>query len=102
MDATLVMQQRLTAAQRKAYERLRVGIRELVIEYDGLRQHTLADSIGASASWMSQVLHGRKTSVPTLERLARVLMVQISQSHRRTLRTLLEDSLRQLRRGPQS
>jgi predicted transcriptional regulator len=93
----MAMPQRLTLTQRKTYEGLRLRIQVLMTEYDGYRQDTLADSVGASQSLVSQVLRGRVTSIPILERLARVLMMHISQTDRRALRDQLEISMRVFR-----
>ena len=94
----MVMPPSLTPAQRKVYEALRLRILALVTEYDGFRQHTLADSVGASQSLVSKILRGHATSVPVLERLARVMMLHISQTDRRALRAQLDAAVRVLRR----
>lgn len=91
------MRQQLTPPQRKAYDQFRAGIRELLVEYEGISQQTLAQSVGATQSLVSQVLRGRVTSIQALERLARALMIRISQSDRRALQALLDESLRALR-----
>lgn len=99
MAPTAVSMPSLTPAQRKTYEGLRQRLQALMTEYDGFRQHTLADSVGASQSLVSKVLRGHAISVPILERLARALMVHISQTDRRALRDDLESSMRILRGG---